>query len=144
MGEASERSTDRSLREGRGSALTELMEKLVEASPDFEGAVLVSREGLVVAAAWSSGSQVEHLNPRDDSDIGAVAVRAFDQSDEATDALDRGALQRMILMGARGNMVITQAGPDALCVVLLKPEAKMGVASFEAARISGQVAQVLG
>lgn len=124
-------------RQGRGATLTDLLGSLIDASPDFEGAVLVSDEGLVMAAAWPQ----EGL---DDSDVGAVATRAFELSGQATESLDRGELERLILLGSNGNMIIMRAGPSALCVVLLKPNAKIGIASFEASRISEQVAQVLG
>ena len=49
-----------------------------------------------------------------------------------------------VLAGSMGNMIITRAGEDSLCVALLTPEAKLGVASFEAKRISREVAKVLG
>jgi predicted regulator of Ras-like GTPase activity (Roadblock/LC7/MglB family) len=123
-------------KQGRGIALTDLLHGLVDASPDFEGVVLVSDEGLVMATAWPQEGP-------DDSDVGAVATRAFELSGQATESLERGDLQRLILLGAKGNMIITRAGPSALCVVLLKPSAKIGIASFEAARISEQVAQIL-
>jgi len=113
-----------------------MLTSLVRASADFEGAVLVSDDGLVMAAAWPHGEQ-------DDSDVGAVATRAFELSSRATESLSRGDLQRLILLGSSGNVVITRAGPNALCVVLLKPEAKIGIASFEASRISEQIAEVL-
>ena len=128
---------------GRGKALDDLLGGLIRASPDFEGAVLVSMDGLVIATAWSSEGQTELLQDLNDSDIGAVACRAFEQSDQATTRLDRGELERMILSGSRGNLIITQTGADALCVVLLKPEAKLGVASFEAARIGRQIESLL-
>jgi len=124
-------------RRGRGQALSDLLQSLVRASPDFEGAVLVGLEdGLVLAAAWCVDGQ-------SDFDVGAVATRAFELSDRTTETLDRGGLERLILMGAEGNMIITRAGPQALCVVLLQPHAKIGIASFEAARISAEIAQVL-
>jgi len=128
---------------GRGKALDDLLDVLIRASPDFEGAVLVSMEGLLISTAWSSEGQAELLQGLDDSDIGAVACRAFEQSDQATNRLERGDLERMILSGSRGNMIITQVGEDALCVVLLRPEAKLGVASFEAARIGRQIESLL-
>ena len=130
-------------RQGRGAVLSELLGEMVRASPDFEGAVLVSIEGLLIATAWSSEEQAELQQGLDDSDIGAVACRAFEQSDQATTRLDRGELERMILSGSQGNMIITQVGTDALCVVLLRPEAKLGVASFEAARIGRQIESLL-
>lgn len=127
---------------GRGMVLDDLLHRLVQASSDFEGAVLVSDDGLVIAAAWPS-EEVSRPQQWDDSDVGAVATRAFEQSGQASDMLERGVLQGMILVGDKGNTIITRAGPEALCVVLLKPEAKLGIASFEAARISRQVAEVL-
>ena len=130
--------------QGRGKALEGLLGRLVHASADLEGAVLVSRDGLVIATAWSSEEQEQALEGLDDSDIGAVACRAFEQSGQATEMLEQGELDRMILAGSRGNVIITQAGEDALCVVLLHPDAKLGVASFEAARISQQIAGLLG
>jgi predicted regulator of Ras-like GTPase activity (Roadblock/LC7/MglB family) len=124
------------MRQGRGVVLADLLHTLVRSSPDFEGAVLVSQEGLVMAAEWPGDEQ-------DDSDVGAVATRAFELSGQATESLDRGSLRRLILLGSQGNMVITEAGAHALCVVLLKPEAKIGIASFEAERISHEISRVL-
>jgi predicted regulator of Ras-like GTPase activity (Roadblock/LC7/MglB family) len=129
--------------QGRGQVLAELLGRLVHASADLAGAVLVSRDGLVIATAWSSEEQAQALQGLDDSDIGAVACRAFAQSGEATRMLERGDLDRLILAGSHGNMIITRAGENALCVALLKPEAKLGVASFEAKRISQEIAKVL-
>jgi predicted regulator of Ras-like GTPase activity (Roadblock/LC7/MglB family) len=131
-------------RRGRGKALDDLLNGLIQASRDFEGAVLVSLDGLMYATAWSPDDQTERLQALDDSDIGAVACRAFAQSGEATRMLERGDLDRLILAGSHGNMIITRAGENALCVALLKPEAKLGVASFEAKRISQEIAKVLG
>jgi predicted regulator of Ras-like GTPase activity (Roadblock/LC7/MglB family) len=131
-------------RRGRGKALDDLLNGLIQASRDFEGAVLVSLDGLMYATAWSSDDQTERLQALDDSDIGAVACRAFAQSGEATRMLERGDLDRLILAGVNGNMIITRAGENALCVALLKPDAKLGVASFEAKRISQEIAKVLG
>jgi predicted regulator of Ras-like GTPase activity (Roadblock/LC7/MglB family) len=131
-------------RRGRGKALDDLLNGLIRASRDFEGAVLVSLDGLMYATAWSPDDQTERLQALDDSDVGAVACRAFAQSGEATRMLERGDLDRLILAGSHGNMIITRAGQDALCVALLKPEAKLGVASFEAKRISQEIAKILG
>jgi predicted regulator of Ras-like GTPase activity (Roadblock/LC7/MglB family) len=94
--------------QGRGVILAQLLQSLVEASPDFEGAVLVGRDGLVLAAAWPIEDQ-----------------------------------SGLILQGSKGNMVITRAGSEALCVALLKQEAKIGVAAFGATRISSEIAKVL-
>lgn len=123
-------------RQRRGVVLVELLHQLVQASPDFEGAVLVNMDGLVMATE----GLLENL---DDSDVGAIATRAFALSGETTGILQRGDLSKLILLGSDGNMVITRAGPDALCVVLLKPHAKIGIASFEAERISQRIADVL-
>jgi predicted regulator of Ras-like GTPase activity (Roadblock/LC7/MglB family) len=120
------------------------LDRLVHASADLEGAVLVNREGLVMATAWSSEEQKQALQGLDDSDIGAVACRAFAQSGQATSMLDQGDLDRMILASSHGNVIITRAGEGALCVVMLHPEAKLGVASVGAMRISQQIAELLG
>jgi predicted regulator of Ras-like GTPase activity (Roadblock/LC7/MglB family) len=130
--------------QGRGKALESLLDRLVHASVDVEGAVLVSREGLVIATAWSSEEQELALQDLDDSDIGAVACRAFAQSGQATAMLEQGELDRMILANSQGNVIITRAGQEALCVLLLHPEAKLGVASVQAMRISQQMAGLLG
>ena len=129
-------------KQGRGVILANLLHQLVRASPDFEGAVLVSTDGLVMAADWPTEDQDHSGDPS--ADVGAVATRAFELSSQATEALERGDLSRLILLGSKGNMVITRAGHLALCVVLLKPQAKIGIASFEAERISRQIAEIVG
>jgi predicted regulator of Ras-like GTPase activity (Roadblock/LC7/MglB family) len=123
-------------RQGRGVALNDLLRSLIDASSDFEGAVLVGLDGLVMAAAWP-------IEEQSDFDVGAVATRAYELSNRTTETLDRGELERLIMLGSNGNMVITRAGPHALCVVLLKPQAKVGIASYEASRISAEIAEVL-
>jgi predicted regulator of Ras-like GTPase activity (Roadblock/LC7/MglB family) len=130
--------------QGRGEVLEGLLRRLVHASTDLEGAVLTGLDGLVIATAWSSAEQAAVLQGLDDSDIGAVACRAFEQSGYATAMLKQGELDRMILASSCGNVIITRAGQDALCVVLLHPDAKLGVASFEASRIGRQIAGLLG
>jgi predicted regulator of Ras-like GTPase activity (Roadblock/LC7/MglB family) len=72
-----------------------------------------------------------------------VACRAFEQSELAMDMVGRGGLERLILVGSEGNMIITRAGGDALCVALLRPEAKLGTASYQAVHISQQIEDVL-
>lgn len=124
-------------KQSRAARLSDLLRQLVASSGDFEGVVLVSMDGLVMAAEGS----LENL---DDSDVGAVATRAFNLSGETARMLERGGLSKLILHGENGDMVITHAGEHALCVALLKPNAKVGIASFEAERISQQIAQVLG
>ena len=123
-------------KQGRSAMLNDLLRSLVDASADFEGAVLVGLDGLVMAAAWP-------IEGQSDLEVGAVATRAFELSDQTTGILGRGALQRLIMLGSEGNMIITRAGPQALCVVLLKPQAKVGIASYEASRISDEIARVL-
>jgi predicted regulator of Ras-like GTPase activity (Roadblock/LC7/MglB family) len=129
---------------GRGKALDDLLGGLIRASSDFEGALIVSLDALVFATAWASDDPAARALVLEESDIGAVACRAFSQSEQATGLLERGYLDRLILAGSHGNMIITKAGENSLCVALLKPEAKLGVASFEAKRISQEVAKVLG
>ena len=129
---------------GRGKALDDLLGGLIRASSDFEGALIVSLDALVFSTAWASDDPAERVSGLDESDIGAVACRAFSQSEQATELLERGSLDRLIIAGSQGNMIITRAGENSLCVTLLKPEAKLGVASFEAKRISAEVAKVLG
>jgi predicted regulator of Ras-like GTPase activity (Roadblock/LC7/MglB family) len=110
---------------------------MVLRSSDFEGAVLVGLDGLVMAAAWP-------IEGQSDFDVGAVATRAFELSRQAAETLDRGALERLIMIGSDGNMVIARAGPHALCVLLLGPQAKVGIASFEAVRVGEELARILG
>lgn len=129
---------------GRGQVLDDLLGGLIRASADFVGALVVSLDGLVFSTAWSSDDQAARFRVLEDADIGAVACRAYEQGRQTTHLLERGDLDRLILAGVHGNMIITRAGEDSLCVTLLKPEAKLGVASHETKRISRRVAEVLG
>ena len=123
-------------RQGRSAAMDGLLGSMVKASSDFEGAVVVGHDGLLMAAAWPDQGQ-------SDLDVGAVAARAFALSAHAGEMLERGDLERLILLGSHGNLVIARAGRHALCVAMLKPQAKIGVASFEAVRIGRAVAGLL-
>jgi predicted regulator of Ras-like GTPase activity (Roadblock/LC7/MglB family) len=91
---------------------------------------------LLLAAAWPDQGQ-------SDLDVGAVAARAFAMSVQTGEMLRRGELERLILLGSEGNVVIARAGQHALCVAMLRTQAKIGVASLEAVRIGRAVADLL-
>lgn len=101
----------------------------------FQGLVAVSRDGVVLASALPVGM--------DSIRAGAVAAGLLNLAGRSVGQLGRGELQQTLIQGSQGNLIITQAGSQAVLLALSAPELNLGMAFLEARESAQSLAQIL-
>jgi predicted regulator of Ras-like GTPase activity (Roadblock/LC7/MglB family) len=90
--------------------------------PGVRGSVIIGTDGLVAAADLSGGEAPDAL--------GATASRVLRSAAESLGRLDAGELERLVLHGTAGSLVVQPAG-GAVLLTLLRRDANMGLALVE-------------
>lgn len=119
----------------RSERLAEALHDLVSNSLDIEGVVVISLDGLVIAAELPS--------KMDQARVGAVAAGILNLSDRSVGQLARGDLQQTLIQGTDGNVIITHAGKNATFVALTGQGVNLGMAFLEAREGAQAVAGIL-
>jgi len=105
------------------------------ASLSFQGMVVISRDGVVLAA--------ELPGKMDQARVGAVAAGVLSLSGRSVGQLARGELQQTVIQGSDGNIIITHAGQKAALVALADKNLNLGMAFLEARESAQKIAEIL-
>ncbi len=103
---------------------------------DFQGAAVVGRDGLIYASHLPEQIADEDL-------LGAVAASIFALSARSVRQLKRGNLQRTLVQGSEGNIIVTLVNEEALFVGLASRTTNLGMVFAEARAISAKLAEQL-
>jgi predicted regulator of Ras-like GTPase activity (Roadblock/LC7/MglB family) len=121
-----------------------LREQLFENVTGLQEAVIVTNDGLVVAAYPSIN---ENKNANDDVGsshwVAALAAEIIDQSRRAFGELSQGKVNRILIDGESGSMVVCPAGDHASLAVMLDNNAKLGLAMFQIVQVAEHVGSLL-
>ncbi|MCX7683561.1 MAG: DUF4388 domain-containing protein [Anaerolineae bacterium] len=123
-------------RRSRSEQLEETLRNLVNNSTDIQGAVVISMDGLIIAAVLPP--QMEQMR------VGAVAAGVLSLSARSVGQLGRGQLQQTLIQGTEGNVIITHAGRNAAFVTLTGKNVNLGMAFLETQEGAQAVANILG
>lgn len=96
------------------------------------GSMVVNRDGIVVASEFSFDA--------DEAGIGAIASSILAALDGAVKRIQLGKLKRFTLAGSECKMLIVDAGP-ALLLVVLQRDVNMGLVNFEIKEAANQVVE---
>jgi len=122
--------------ETRRERLANILSQVVETSGDIRGAAVVGRDGLIIAA---------HLPAKmEQTRVGAVAAAILSLAGRSVTQLERGEFQQVLVQGTDGNVVITEAGKNAVFVALTGKEVNLGMVFLETREASAAVAELLG
>lgn len=121
----------------RSDILAEHLEDLLAASADVNGAVVVGRDGLVMASNLTLGGH-------DATRVGAEGAALLGLSTRTLDNLKCGEFQLAILQGKDGWIVASGAGSKAMVMGLTSANVNMGMALLEMRDIAQDVAETLG
>ena len=110
----------------RADMLTPILSDLNGSSADIEGTAIVSADGLMMAALLPSSV--------DEGRVGAMSAALLSLGDRAAKELARSSLEQVLIKGDKGSILMTYAGKDALLVVLVKPQAKLGLILLDVKR----------
>ena len=116
----------------RAAQIRQTLEDLTSSSADIEASALISIDGLLIDAAMPQNM--------DEDRIGAMSAALLSLGERTARELGRGRLERVLVQGEDGYVIMTAAGEEAVLTVLTRAEVKLGLAFLDIKR----AAQVLG
>jgi predicted regulator of Ras-like GTPase activity (Roadblock/LC7/MglB family) len=115
--------------------LEEVLKSLEDADPDIEGSALVRTDGLVMASAIHKDA--------DESLIAAMSAALLNIGSRSVAELERGGLDKVIVSGTKGDVVLTSVAGEAVLSTITKPGANLGLVLVEMKRCSGKLGSAL-
>jgi hypothetical protein len=128
--------------EYRVQVLEDILRRLHQSVDGLHGTVVVSIEGFVVAA-YSGEGRSRTSNPVDSPQIAAMAAAIIALGERVLGRLARGELDRILLDGSEGGIIVIPAGPEAALAAMVNKDAKLGLVMYELRRSSREVHRVL-
>jgi uncharacterized protein len=128
--------------EYRVQLLEEILQQLHSTVSGLYGTVIVSTEGFVVAAYAGEGrSRLE--NPVDSPQIAAMTASIIALGEHVLERLSRGEIDRILLDGSEGGIVVIPVGREAALAVMVSKDAKLGLVMYEVRRAANEVEKIL-
>ena len=117
------------------SELTDLLRNLEAINSDIQGSAIVSVQGLPICSALS----------RDVNDgiVSAMSAAILSVSERAVQELARGILQRILIEGIDGIIILSRAGENAILCTLAKADASLGMVFIHITSVSKKIATLL-
>jgi hypothetical protein len=103
--------------------------------PHVEATAVVSTDGLVIASRLPD--QVE------EDRIGAMGAAILSISSRSGDELDRGEIERVLIEGETGYLLIRSIGEDAILVALIDKDVRLGMLFYECKKCIGKLTEIL-
>ncbi len=104
----------------RSEALWQLLRDLRESLPGIQAAVILSIEGLLVEAYPSDDTHDSHINPTSSPQVAAMASVMAGLSRRTLNRLAQGDLERLMVEGEQGTLLIYPSGRNFLAVLVEK------------------------
>lgn len=112
-----------------------ILQDLNSSSYDVEASALVSIDGLMMVSALMGDLDEDH--------VGAMSAAVLSIGERTAEELSRGELEQVLIKGARGYVIVTHTGPDAVITVLAKSSAKLGLVFLDVRRAAEKIKKVL-
>jgi predicted regulator of Ras-like GTPase activity (Roadblock/LC7/MglB family) len=119
----------------RAQLLSDILRNLNSSSAEIEASAVVSVDGLTMGSALSEGI--------DEDRVGAMTAAMLSLGTRTSNELRRGRLEQVMVKGERGYVVVTNAGSDAVLVVVAAENAKLGLVFLDIKRAAAKVAEAL-
>ncbi len=119
----------------RVEQLNRILRSLQSASPDVEASALISEDGLMIASALP-----QHL---DETRVAGMSATMLSLGTRASEELERGALQEVLVRGPDGYAVMLAAGSGTLLLALASRSAKLGLIFLDMRRSVAEINKVL-
>jgi len=107
----------------------------LETLPEIQGAAIVRRDGLMVAA----------LLPKeiDGKTVAAMSAALVGTAETCSAELQLGRFLQIAVEAEKGKLIATGAGSFALLICLVSDKANLGLVLLEMGRVANRVSQVL-
>ena len=119
----------------RTDMFQQVLEELKGSSADVEASALISTDGLMIASALPAGM--------DEDRVGAMSAALLSLGDRAVRELARGTLERVLLQGERGHVIMSSSGTEAVLTVLAKQNAKLGLLFLDIKRAAEALSKLI-
>jgi uncharacterized protein len=108
-----------------------------------KASVVVNNDGLLVAAYPPGDDENPHQNPTSSPQVAAMSATLIGLAERTLGRLAQGELERLLLEGEEGVMVVYPAGRASLAV-LVEKNARLSHVIGAAKKAAGEVARILG
>jgi predicted regulator of Ras-like GTPase activity (Roadblock/LC7/MglB family) len=119
----------------RTDMLQQVLEDLNGSTAEIEACALISLDGLMIASALPQGM--------DEDRIGAMSAALLSLGERTAKELSRGSLERVLIQGERGYVIMSAAGPEAVLTVLAKSNAKLGLIFLDIKRAAQALSKMI-
>ncbi len=119
----------------RTDMFQQILEELQGSSADIEASALISTDGLMIASALPASM--------DEDRVGAMSAALLSLGDRAAKELVRGDLERVLLQGEKGYVIMSSSGSEAVLTVLAKPNAKLGLLFLDIKRAAQALSSMI-
>lgn len=102
----------------RSEALWQILKNLRESQAGIQSAVILSVEGLLVEGYPSDDSEDSHINPTSSPQVAAMASVMAGLSRRTLNRLAQGDLERLLVQGEEGVLLIYPCGRNFLAVLV--------------------------
>jgi predicted regulator of Ras-like GTPase activity (Roadblock/LC7/MglB family) len=131
------------VREYRSQTLERTLRTLHTAVPGIIASVVVNIDGLLVSAYPPGDEENLQENPTSSPQVAAMAATLIGLAERTLGRLAQGDMERLLIEGEEGVMVVYPAGRAALAVLVAK-DVKLGNVLYAASRARNDVMRILG
>jgi predicted regulator of Ras-like GTPase activity (Roadblock/LC7/MglB family) len=119
----------------KSERISELLRALRQGTPEVIGASVVSSEGFIVASVLP--------NEVDEDLIGGMSASLLGVGERISADLMHSQMEQTYVRSPKGYIVVNAAGPDAVLVLLVTREAKLGLIFLELKRTVAELMKYL-
>ena len=120
----------------RTERMVDELRELQHNSPDVEGAVVVSVDGLPLASLLPPGIEEER--------VAAMSAAMLSLGDRIANELGRGYLNEVYIRGESGYAILMEVGEEAVLTALARQASKLGLVFLDMRRCVEQLQSIVG
>ena len=131
--------------EYRVNLIEDVLRTLHQSVDGLEGSVIISTDGFIVAAhvPAETGAGRQSKSSADSPQVAAMAASIVALGDKVLAQLERGLVNRVLLDGTEGSMVVVPVGERAALAAMVGQGAKLGLVLLALRRTAEQVGHIL-
>ena len=127
----------------RSEALEEKLRTLHTVVDGVKATVIVNIDGLLVASYPAGDEDSPHENPTSSPQVAAMSATLIGLAERTLKRLAQGELERLLMQGQDGVMVVYPAGRASLAV-LVEKDASIAHVLFAARKAAAEIMEILG
>lgn len=129
--------------EYRSESLERALKTLHIAVDGVKASVIVNIDGLLVAAFPPGNDENPHQNPTSSPQVAAMSATLVGLAERTLGRLAQGEMQRLLIEGEDGVMIVYPAGRASLAV-LAEKDARLSHVLYATKKAAAEVVEILG